>query len=155
MGFSGTQSLKSANTFGSNITQPNTYSAVTKFTGTACFCSYYAQDVLGSNFLGHTNSANTWRIDAGADLNGTASDASFHAMQGLMNGASGNFYIDGSANTGSTGTDAISSTGKLIIGGDSFGVNWIGNGAEAGVWHSDISSSMSALNSNQHTFWGF
>jgi len=92
--------------------------------------------------------ANTVFGYGGNAVFGTAADNSFHAMQMLFNGASANLYIDGTPNTGNDGGTVLA--GKLCM---SIGV--VGSSTEGGMWSADKSANFSALNSNQHTYWGF
>ena len=114
----------------------------------------------GSNSLdtiltGHDNAGTTWRLNAGTTLDATASDTPFHAIQSLYNSTTSNVYIDGTPTTGDANTNNLDVPNSLIIGGDRFGANWIGNVTEVGLWASNITTSMGAMNSNQHTYWGF
>jgi|SRR6266850_4159926 len=148
------QKLTMANAVGSIQSQPNTLTAVAKLTGSVAFIPIMGIDGDGSIIMGHTNNANQWRIYAGAQVAVSVSDASFHVFQGLLNGTSSNFNIDGSNNTGDTGTDSIQAARKFLIGSDSFGSLWTGDILEAGYAHADISAGFSGVNSNTTTYWG-
>jgi hypothetical protein len=94
---------------------------------------------------------NLMYIAASTTLQATASDAHFHAAQGLFNGVSSAIYIDGSNTTGDAGTNQF---------GDRFALNplfdqpgaaeWV----EMGFMTGDQSGHFSALNTNQTNYWG-
>lgn len=131
--------------------QPLSESVVAERTGTVgsfgTVISYGAQDDLGFG-----NSANTGYAYAGSILSATANDNAWHAMQGLFNGASGAIYIDGTNTAGTTGS-SNPSTNTLM--GNGIGGLLDGRMTEAGTIIGNASANFSALNSNQHTFWGF
>lgn len=117
----------------------------------------------GTQFYMHESGANQVAVysGGGAALIATASDASSHAVQGLVNGASSALYVDGSNTTGvNPGTAGIGGS-TLIIGGvgavtctagSQFGdMNWF----EHGVWSTDKSANNASMNSNQHAYWSF
>lgn len=102
---------------------------------------------------------NTTNLFAGSvSANVTAADNSFHAVQGLLSssGTASSMYVDGTL-TGSlsTGTTAWSSN-SLAIGADNSGNRFFdGVILEAGYASGDQTANNSAINSNQHTYWGF
>lgn len=108
---------------------------------------------LGNQSFGWTTSASTINL-TGVTL-GSVTDSSFHALQGVANGASTSISADGASNTGS-----ITATTKS----DLFGLGCTNNSAgsldgqltEGGVWPSAFSAqNIIDLNSNAHTYWGF
>jgi hypothetical protein len=104
----------------------------------------------GNAELGFRNSANTVYSYAGLVLTATANDNSFHAVQSLISGVdSDSLYVDGSNTTGDAFTSAP--LGHVIVGNSAMD----GYICEAGLWGSDQTTHNSAMNSNQHTYWGF
>jgi hypothetical protein len=136
--------------------QPYTISIVAKRTGsfTTNGGIFYMNGNGGD--LETNASTNTWKQYAGSNATFTISDSSPHALQAIFNGASSNVYIDGSSTGTSPGASSFGSSGNVIL-GDNGGGNsingWVG---EVGVWGSGLSAgNQSAMNSNQHTYWGF
>jgi hypothetical protein len=73
-------------------------------------------------------------------------------MQALFN-TTGAIYIDGTNTTGSVGS--VVPVGAPTRIGDGIGGFLTGNAVEFGTVASNASANFSALNSNQHSFWGF
>lgn len=98
--------------------------------------------------------ANTVRIASATALNGTASDSSWHAIQGVANGASSAINVDGTDTTGTAGATAPSST--LRVGGQSNAVAPLtGNITEAGIWSIAFASGdRTSMCHNQFVYWG-
>lgn len=149
--FTSTQSLK--NTTGITSTQPYTMSAVgertSSFTSSECLlCA-----VGGTPSLGFSTTANAVFVVAGTGVSLTGNpDSAFHAIQGLLNGASSILYSDGvSSGTVSAGT----STATTLCVGACTTRFLTGNFVEAGIWPGSLSANFSTMNSNQHTYWGF
>lgn len=82
----------------------------------------------------------------------TAANNAFHAIQNLGDNAASDIYVDGSGNTVSVGVSSIN--GAYEVSGNS---NFLtGDVAEIGVWDLGFTGgNKSAMNSNQHTYWGF
>jgi len=99
--------------------------------------------------------ANTVMFNGGgADATGSASDGAAHAIQTLFNGTSSVIAIDGSSSSVSTGTNSINGGLDFLIGGVSQpAINTVS--VEFGIFGGDKSANFSALNSNQHAYWGF
>jgi hypothetical protein len=84
-------------------------------------------------------------------------DSAFHAMQFIVNGASSSFYIDGTSTSAATltGVGAITS-GIFSFGVGGTGNNLVGNISEGGWWLSTFTGpQQTAMNANQHSYWGF
>jgi hypothetical protein len=148
------QFYQPADHFGNpKFTQPFWVSDVAKRTGITT-----QADVLCStgSFLvtGFGSGANTWTNFAGSNVSVTASDGTLHAAQSLFNGASSSIYMDGSL-TGSLNPGAadFGNTAAFINIGFCFG-NHNGTVTEMAVWDGDQSASNSAMNANQHNYWG-
>lgn len=151
MTFASTQAGLNGPTFiTSPIAQPITFSAVMKRTSN--FTT--RMDTLGDGHItmGWESTTNTAFILGGTPFgDATASNSTWHALQGLFSGASSNLTVDGSSNsitTGTTGLSGVFCMGNCFAGTD-------GTIAEFAPWGSDKSANFAALNSNQHTFWGF
>lgn len=104
---------------------------------------------------GH-NAANANQLIAFATANNITlniTDSAYHTWQAVFNGASSDNYVDGTANTGDTGTVASAAyTQTLGTNGTSF-LN--GKILEAGIWLSALSTgNKAALHSNQRAYWG-
>lgn len=90
----------------------------------------------------------------GISATATASDNAEHSFQSIFNGASSSIVVDGSSTTINPGTSGLSS--ELIEFSQTGGNNPFGGHAyEAGIWAGDKSANNAAMNSNQHTYWGF
>jgi hypothetical protein len=91
---------------------------------------------------------------AGAIPLASASDNAFHAVQNYISGAGASnldsIYVDG-VNTGGLNAGTSVPTGSVVVGDTAMN----GYILEAGLWGSDQTSKNSAMNSNQHTYWGF
>ena len=84
----------------------------------------------------------------------SASDNAFHAVQNYISGSGASnldsIYVDGT-NTGGLNAGTSVPTGSVIVGDTAMN----GYILEVGLWGSDQTSHNSAVNSNQHTYWGF
>jgi hypothetical protein len=85
----------------------------------------------------------------------TASDGSWHALQGVLNGgASSDINVDGTQNIGAAGANAFVGSVKYGSAGAAQFMN--GTVVEIGVWNSAFNSTQSSnMSSNQHSYWGF
>lgn len=158
MTFNGSQFLQVTNSGVTNSqSQPYTISFVAKRTGNTSAVSdvFSADSAFQSGFC---NAANQGLMFAGSFLCATANDNSWHAMQQIYNSASSVLYIDGSSNSGDAGTNTIASSASIYIGGVTSGpANTLaGTIGEVGLWGSGFSGgNQSAMNTNQHSRWGF
>lgn len=140
--------------------QPISSSTIMRRTGsTAAYNTVMGTGAsTGTLQVGYTSSANTIFFYAGNTIvNGTASEGSFHAVQALWNNASSVLYIDGSSNAANLGsTTGIQDTvdGEYCFGDCANSPNGT-QFVEGGWWSTDKSANFSALNSNQHAYWGF
>jgi hypothetical protein len=83
-----------------------------------------------------------------------------HANQMLASSTLSSWYVDGSANTGlNDGTGGVGTGAPLSIGGDANcttdSSSWSGDWFETGIWNGDQTANNAAMNSNQHSYWGF
>jgi hypothetical protein len=114
-----------------------------------------------NGFIGFQNSANTVLAtsnDATFLTQGSNADSSFHAVQGIMNGASSTLASDGTETTGGVGATTMSSnTSRLMrfAGGNSMD----GVLCEAGLWSGNFTTGgggqASLMNSNIHGSNGY
>lgn len=104
-------------------------------------------------FLG-LDGANTATIYAGLDLAAAATTGSLHALSGVANGASSDINRNGTASTGSAGSQTISAT-PLLLG--NFGAGFLdGQFLEGGIRSvAQSGADSTSLSSNAHSFWGF
>lgn len=138
-----------------SIAAPTTLSWVAKNTaGSGAAAPIWSSQ--GSAFQAQYNNsgANQVLIYAGSVLSAVASDNSWHALQGVLNGVTSDMNVDGTANTGTTGA-ATGDTTEILF-GISGGNVFAGSFAELGRWSIAFSGAQSsAMSANQHTYWGF
>jgi hypothetical protein len=91
---------------------------------------------------------------AGTGAGVVVTDSAFHSLQGVYNGGSSVFNIDGTDNTLSVGTNGYSSQ-TLYLGNDATTDPWGGDITEFGLWPDQFSSgNRTSLCHNQYAFWG-
>jgi hypothetical protein len=140
--------------------QPLSYIAVTERTGSFTTVNRVIADSGGTQGrLGFQSSANTAVTTGGTALNATAADSAFHALQGLLNGASSALVVDGSATTGNAGTTGLSSAHIDLMGDSTGAAALVGNLCEVGLWPSAFNSTQYGnMNTNMHSStngWNF
>jgi hypothetical protein len=142
---------------GSNITHavPATFSAVYKPTSGTNKYILSSAGVNAQNTYEIGVNLCSFFISAGSTPATIAwSGCVYHAVQNVLSNA-GNVYIDG-VSTGSTvQTNGLANA--FAIGGDANGSAFFdGYFVEGGVWLSALSGTQeAAMNTNQHTYWGF
>lgn len=164
MVFASGAKLSKSNWNGStNVAQPWTISCVFNDTATSA--------VTGGTPLSSNDGAGTAggaiftngtgdEIDlfAGSAVTVTGSTAAhnvWHSVSGVGNNASSDLNIDGTANTGTSGTRTLRS-GLVVLGNDFAGDSFVGKLGRCGAWPSGFSSGNSTSMSTQdHAFWGF
>lgn len=148
------QRLQSSNSATSQA-QPYTYSGVANSTNNSGNQSLVTFNSGGVTQLAFSNANNQAKIFAGSNLTAVAAGGSFHALQGVFNGASSDMNVDGASATGNAGAAASVGTINLSsVGGSSQYMN--GSVAEAGAWPSAFNGTQSTnMSSNQHSYWGF
>ena len=116
-----------------NTAQPFSVASVVDTTGNlTSYAGMLSEWNNGIWIFGHTNSNNQVRIYAGAELDATASDSSFHAIMGLASGASSKLIVDGSTTTGNAGTTTANNV--MALGNDAVGNGpWVGKWCEGGL----------------------
>ncbi len=157
LGLSSTQTLITTTSLVSSMTQIySVYGVGNRTGGTTSFSDITSNSGATNVQMGFGTSANTAAMYAGNVATKTSvADNSFHNIISIFNGVSSTLYADGSSSTVDAGTGATG-TGKFCI----TGIGCTGNGltgqvVEAGWKNSDITSVLSALNSNVHSYWGF
>lgn len=155
MSFNGTTDFLISNSI-TAIPQPTSTSAVAKRTGNFSGFSSVVGGDGGAGIL-FNNSTNTATVYCGATgVTVSAADSSFHALQGVCNGASSVIAADGASaagNAGASDTSTQLSMGGLVVGSLD---RLTGNITEGGLWPSAFSgANITSLNGNQHTYWGF
>jgi hypothetical protein len=107
--------------------------------------------------VGWAAATDALRITAGTAQTIAGTDNAWHAVQGIWSNSVGALSADGSTTTANNGTNAP--TAQLLIMGSTAntctGAALAGKMSEAGIWPLDFTSSISALNSNAHSYWGF
>lgn len=130
-----------------------TYAA--KRTGNAsAFNSILKNGGTGYNIGFSGTSGNVYEF-AGNVVLATASENNFHAVQNYISGSgTDSLYVDGSL-TGSLNAGTTGSSGSMEISGDVGGQNCTCDILEVGFASSNQTANNSAMNSNQHSYWGF
>lgn len=153
MTFAGAQSMGINSPVGN--AQPLTFSAVANRTAT--FTSQNA--IVGSSgssstYLVFSTTTNQGRMYAGTNQNFPLTNTAEHAIQAVFNGASSSAYVDGTSTSVSPGTSGMVT---LILGSDSGGTDFLtGTIGEVGLWAAAFSAgNQSAMNANQHAWYGF
>lgn len=155
MQFNGT-SAKMASSANVTLTvQPFTVSvAYERTSNTGSFGVLLTENSTPTGLLA-ANAANEVTLFAGSVTTAPANDNAYHAVQGtLSNTISNNLYVDGSASTVTPGITGWTAD-IIVMGEDSSSRLFGGNMLEAGTWAGDQTANNSAMNSNQHTYWGF
>lgn len=136
------------------IAQPYTLSLVAQQPSNPNTGVMFLDDSSGAQYI---MGVNDWIPFIAATYSVTAADAAFHAAQSLFNNASSGTYLDGSLTSGSVGTTS-GWAGHCILGNNSSGGGTSAANVymtEFGIWAADKTANNSAMNSNQHTYWGF
>lgn len=139
------------------LAQPFSFSAVGKSPGTGTNIYGYAGGGGGVTIGFNATAANQAHIYAGTVTSGTASDASYHALQGIFNGASSDINIDGTSNVGNAGTAGTPINSQVLVCAFLFGAVYDANSGEFGLklGTSFSGATMSALSTLAHSRWGF
>lgn len=137
----------------SGLTAPYTLSSVAVRTSGTGYSALLAFNT-GNDTLYYGNGAGKADLFAGADHLANQTDGSWHAIQALSNGASSSLNIDGVQTTFTATARNLSNLAGL--GTDGVGDPLTGKISELIAWPSAISAgNITAMNSNQHTYWGF
>ena len=153
---SSSQNLESANSF--TLAQPLTFSTVAKRTSAFTSLGAIISAISSGNAppaIGFFSTTNDGWLFAGSNITATATNSAFHAMQGVVQGATtSSLTVDGSTTTGSSGSDVF---GDNLMVGEINGADFFtGAFCEGGIWPVAFNSTqLSNMNSNQHTYWNF
>lgn len=135
--------------------QPYSFSMVAERTsGFTQFTDVMGGLPSGNAQFGFNTSTNAALSFASAVVSAPATDSTFHGMQALFSGASSTINIDGSSTSVNPGTNGIAGDAPCLgkcpnNNGSTIAVT------EIGIANGDISSNFAALNTNQHSYWGF
>lgn len=132
-------------------TTTGTFSGVGKRTSGG-FGGLVAAATLG---IGWNSAANSMMLFQNSVASFTASDSVFHALQGVMNGASSVAYLDGSSNSpGNPGSGTFSTTFQI---GQNASFKVTGIIMEGGFWPSILfnGTQQANMNANQHGSNGY
>ena len=151
--FTATQSLSSGSV-SPFASQPFSGSLVGERTGNFTTQMIFTGAVGGDVQVAFLSSANTGYVYAGTVASTTVSDSAFHSIQGVFNNASSVLDVDGSSSAVSSGVNNFT-TGICMSNSCAGGFGITGNIAEVAWWAADKSASFAAMNTNQHTYWGF
>jgi hypothetical protein len=164
-GMTGTAAANTNLTTSSTFTQSVPYSWAVVAERTANVTT--KQAVIGSSgalnvSMGFAASANTVYVDgsgSSAVNNGSSiADSAFHALQGVVNGASSVIAADGNETTGNAGNTAFSANTSRIMrfaGGSSMDGVWMEGGMWPGAFTSGGGGQIGNLNSNAHGANGY
>jgi hypothetical protein len=135
---------------------PTSVSAIAERNNASAF-QLIVESGTGSNPLLYYGGGAT-QISLGSGLTGSASDTVMHAFNGEIgsSGSNGAIVIDGTRTTGSTGSTGTLATLNIgLRSGGSLPLN--GYISEVGVWNAlaFTTGNETALNANQHAYWGF
>lgn len=141
-----------------NLTQAQPFS-VSYVAKRTTFASTFANVIAFGNLnvqIGYADTTGNAFLYGGSVAYATAAENTMHAVQGLMNQSTSAMYIDGTNTAGlSVSVDSPSATPTIICSSNSPD-NWLnGQILETGIWGGNVTANNSAMNSNQHTFWGF
>lgn len=137
---------------GTSYTQPYTFSTASVRTGGFTTLSAIAGD--GFYTIGYASSANlAFSFESGSST-ATAADSTFHALQFIFNGASGDINVNGSVNTVNPGSGVSGAATHRFCNNNSQPMT--GNTVEVGMWNLAFSSGdSSSMSANQRAYWGF
>lgn len=142
-------------TMGASSNQPNTFSVVSHRQANTTTTGYIAGTIGTNSYFGYSNAADTIAGNAGTNQTTTASDAAFHSVALVFNGASGDMNVDGTPNTKNMGAQAIGTgMGLCAVPGQGFGTGEI---TEFLIYNNKAFSGAesSTMYNNQRTYWGY
>ena len=138
------------------INAPITYSAVYVRTAAPTAAGQLIGSGSGGNsFISAGNSANTAQVNGGTSVTASATDSSWHSLQGLISNSAGNcaINVDGSDTASLTcGTAGFSADYIRIFRNGTTGTQMQGSIAEIGFYAAtSTASDRNAVSSNQHS----
>lgn len=136
------------------IAQPFTFSAVANRTAVVgSTTSIIGAGTSANVAMGWPSTTGLAQLSAGSFITATAANTTFHAMQGIINGAAPNsiLTIDGLDTTGSSGAGTISAEPVRLVRGGGSGTP-DGNVMEGGIWPNAFDGTQRTnMNTNQHS----
>jgi hypothetical protein len=113
-------------------------------------------ETSGHNSIQAAGSANLWVLNGGTNFTATANTNAFHAANGVINGASSNFNIDGTETTGTITANTTAQKPEFLVG---VGGSTTFEGAEGGfkdntAWTTGSSGVAGKLCANQAAYYG-
>jgi hypothetical protein len=149
----GSAALSPAAAFGT-VAQPLTFSFIYNLTSSATSGSIIA--CLNGSVFATNDTTPTFNNFAGSNFTVAMSTGTWYANQSVFNNTSSVQYINGSSNSGTTGTNSCSAGDNVAIGWDSFNHTASAKTGEYGIWAGGFTpTQQSNMNSNQRTYWGF
>ena len=151
--FAGVGGLRKMLTFTATA-QPLTVSVVAERSGTGGLGVF--SDSAGNFDIYFKTGGTNAELYCGVSLDNPAGvSGAVYAIQAVGDGGSSDICVDGSSTIGNAGAGGLTN-GDVIWGADGFGQSLSGKSVEAGVWPSAFSGgNKTAMNSNQHAYWGF
>lgn len=139
----------------STIGQPFTLTSVSNYAGNATDGFGALQFSTATIAIFWVDSPPTIGIYAPTPgLTASAALSTWEAFQGVGNGVSSDANLNGTANTGTTGSTAFG--GATVQLGNGGGGRFVGSWVEGGMWNAGFTSGQSSsMSSNQHSYWGF
>ncbi len=116
----------------------------------------FTVNTQGSSSLG--SAANSYGINAGSTLNRTTgvNDAAWHATQDIYQNTTSSINVDGATTSGTAGTGTAGSGGSGVWEIGDLTNKFGGFIPEVGLWPVKFAAGdITAMNSNQHSYWGF
>ena len=116
---------------------------------------FLAMHNTGEGILAFDRSGfNTVDMYGGTALTAPQADGSFHSVNTVVNGGSSSLNVDGATTTGNAGS-SVTDVSVSLLGDKAAGAfSPLGTILEAGIWPSNVTSSIGALSANQHALGG-
>jgi hypothetical protein len=146
----GTTQFKSTNVLSTAASAPLSISGVGQRSAVVTYADIFG-DVAGNIQIGFDTNSGLALLYAGTlDTYPSAAENTYHALNGLVNGASSKLNVDGTSTNLSIGSSSLS--GFMCL----FGCpNFLGGDiTEGGAWPGDQSASFNSLCHNQRIYWG-
>lgn len=137
-------------TLSTGISQP--FSGTVVLEGVSPGSSQPLSNSTNNIFLGYLNNT-TAIISANGAFTAAMSNNTLHALSGVWSSSAGTLNVDGSATSGTTGTQAFTTSDQFDFFGAGAAV-FNGYWTEAAVWTGDQSAHFGALCHNQRLYWG-
>lgn len=142
------------------VNQAYTHVFVMNLTSIGSETRPFGAEAVSDVWLFERTGGNVMALYAGS-VSGTAAftAGSWHSAQAVFNGAASSITVDGATTSGLNPGAGNISAERLIMGDDRSGAAFetiTGYITEGGIWPIEFSGAqLTAMNSNQHTYWGF